>query len=72
MTRGQTSTCLVLESDLIALLKSGAAPNGSEVKGAMHEAIEDGLKYLSSADLDAIAEYVLSQKAIVHKVGSKR
>jgi mono/diheme cytochrome c family protein len=60
------------KSDLIELLKTGAAPDGSEVKGAMHEAIEDGLKYLSSADLDAIAEYVLSQKAIVHKVGPKR
>jgi mono/diheme cytochrome c family protein len=60
------------KSDLAELLKTGSAPDGSEVKGAMREAIEDGLKYLSPADLDAIAEYVLSQKPVVHEVSSKR
>ena len=55
-------------SDLVELLKTGSAPDGSEAKGAMREAIEDGLKYLSDADLSSIAEYVLSQKPIVHKV----
>jgi mono/diheme cytochrome c family protein len=59
-------------SDLVELLKTGTGPDGSEAKGAMHEAIEDGLKYLSDADLDAIAEYVLTQKPIVHKVTAKR
>ena len=38
----------------------------------MREAIEDGLKYLSDADLDAIAEYILAQKPIVHDVTPKR
>jgi mono/diheme cytochrome c family protein len=59
-------------SDLAELLKTRSAPDGSEVKGAMREAIEDGLKYLSPADRDAIADYVLSQKPIVHEVTSKR
>ena len=58
--------------DLVELLKTRATPDGSEVKGAMREAIQDGLKDLSAADLDAIAEYVLSQKPIVHEVPSKR
>jgi mono/diheme cytochrome c family protein len=60
------------KSDLFALLKTGATPDGSDVKGAMREAIDDGLKYLSAADLDAIVEYVLAQKPIVHEVASKR
>jgi mono/diheme cytochrome c family protein len=59
-------------SDLAELLKTRSAPDGSEVKGAMRETIEDGLKYLSAADRDAIAEYVLSQKPIIHEVSSKR
>lgn len=56
------------KSDLVALLKTGATPDGGEVKGAMREAIEDGLKHLSAADLDAIAEYVLAQPPVVHQV----
>jgi mono/diheme cytochrome c family protein len=59
-------------SELAELLKTRSAPDGSEVKGAMREAIQDGLKHLNAADLDAIAEYVLSQKPIVHEVPSKR
>ena len=59
-------------SGLAELLKTRATPDGSEVKGAMREAIQDGLKYLSATDLDAIAEYVLSQKPIIHEVPSKR
>jgi len=34
----------------------------------MREAIEDGLKYLSEADLAAIADYCLAQPPIVHNV----
>src|SRR5229473_291693 len=57
-------------SELAELLKTRSAPDGSEVKGAMREAIQDGLKYLSAADLDAVADYVLSQQPIVHEVPS--
>ena len=56
------------KTDLVELLKTGSAPDGSEAKGAMREAIDDGLKFLSDTDLGAIAEYILSQKPIVHKV----
>jgi mono/diheme cytochrome c family protein len=60
------------KSDLAELLKTRSTPDGGDVKGAMREAIEDGLKYLSAADRDAIAEYVLSQKPVVHDISSKR
>ena len=60
------------KSDLVELLKTGSTPDGSEAKGAMHEAIEDGLKYLSDADLAAIAEYILAQRPIPHQVGVTR
>jgi hypothetical protein len=42
------------------------------VKGAMKEAVEDGLKYLSDAHLGAIADYLLAQPPIVHDVTPKR
>ena len=36
------------------------------------QAIDDGLKYLTQADLEAIAAYVKSVPAIEHKVREKR
>lgn len=60
------------KDDLIAFLKRGNAPDGSEAKGAMREVIQDGTKYLSDADLASIAEYVLSQKPVLHEVARKR
>jgi hypothetical protein len=36
------------------------------VKGAMRATVEDGLKYLTTGDLEAIADYLLAQPAIVH------
>jgi mono/diheme cytochrome c family protein len=56
------------KSDLVALFKTGTTPEHSKVKGAMRETVEDGLKYLNDADLDAIADYLLGQKPIVHEV----
>ena len=35
----------------------------------MREAVQDGLKFLTDADRQAIAAYLLAQKPIVHKVG---
>jgi len=53
---------------VVELLRTGNTPEQNKVKGAMREAIEDGLKYLSEADLAAIADYCLAQPPIVHNV----
>jgi len=37
----------------------------------MRETIEDGLKYLSDGDLEAIADYLLAQSPIAHDVEPK-
>jgi mono/diheme cytochrome c family protein len=55
--------------DIVTLLKTGRTPEQSAVKGAMREAVQDGLKFLTSADLQAIATYLLAQQPIAHKVG---
>jgi hypothetical protein len=39
------------------------------VKGAMREAVQDGLKFLTDADRQAIAHYLPAQKPIMHKIG---
>ena len=38
----------------------------------MRETLQDGLKYLSDFDLDAIANYLFAQPPIVHEVRPKR
>ena len=60
------------KSDIVELLRAGTTPEQSKVKGAMQETVEDGLKYLSDADLGAIADYLLAQPPIVHEVTRKR
>jgi mono/diheme cytochrome c family protein len=60
------------KSDVVELLKTGTTPEQSKVKGAMRETIQDGLKYLSDADLEAITDYLFAQPAIVHDVTPKR
>jgi mono/diheme cytochrome c family protein len=60
------------KDDIARLLKTGVTPEHSLVKGAMHEAIEDGLKYLSDGDIDAIATYVLAQKPVINEVVRRR
>jgi mono/diheme cytochrome c family protein len=60
------------KGDIAELLKTGATPEQSKVKGAMREAVEDGLKYLSDADRDAIAEYLLAQPPVAHQVSRRR
>jgi mono/diheme cytochrome c family protein len=54
------------KEDIVELLKSGETPEQAKVKGAMRETVEDGLKYLSQADLEAIADYLLAQAPIAH------
>ncbi len=58
--------------DLVFLLRTGFLPNGNDVQGGMREAIDDGLKFLSQADLEAIAAYLKSIRPIDHQVRKKR
>src|SRR6516164_6915979 len=60
------------KEDVIELLRTGTTPEQSKVKGAMRETIDDGLKYLSDSDLEAIADYLFAQPAIFHDVSRKR
>ena len=60
------------KGDIVELLRTGTTPEQSKVKGAMKEAVEDGLKYLTDADLGAIADYLLAQTPIAHEVARKR
>ena len=59
------------KDEVVELLRTGATPEQSRVKGAMREVIEDGLKYLTKDDLRAIADYLFAQPAIVHEVSQK-
>lgn len=56
------------KDDIARLLKTGETPEHAQVKGAMREAIADGLKYLSDDDRQAIATYLLAQKPVVNEV----
>jgi hypothetical protein len=60
------------KEDVVELLRTGTTPEQGKVKGAMRETIQDGLKYLSDADLDAIAEYLFAQPPIVHEMRPNR
>ena len=55
--------------DVVTLLKTGRTPEQSSVKGAMREAVQDGLRFLTDADAHAIAVYLQAQKPMSHKVG---
>jgi mono/diheme cytochrome c family protein len=56
------------KTDVVELLRTGTTPEQSKVKGAMRETIQDGLKYLRDADLEAIADYLFAQPPITHDV----
>ncbi len=58
--------------DIVQLLKSGRKPDFDNVQGAMAEAIEDGLRYLTDGDLAAIADYLLALEPIPNRVEAKR
>jgi len=65
-------------SSIVVLVLGGMAlsfptcAQESRVKGAMWEVIEDGLKYLSEDDLEAIGDYLFAQPDIVRDVAPKR
>ena len=48
------------EDEIITLLKEGTKPDYDDVQGGMEEAVDFGLKYLTDADLKAMAVYLLS------------
>jgi hypothetical protein len=48
------------KEDVVELLRTGTTPEQGKVKGAMRETLQDGLKYLSDFDLDAIADYLFA------------
>lgn len=56
------------DGDLTTLLRDGTKPDFDDVQGSMAEAIDDGLKYLTDADLAAIEAYLKSVPAIDNKV----
>jgi mono/diheme cytochrome c family protein len=55
--------------DIVDVLRRGRTPEETTVKGAMREAVQDGLKFLTEADMQAIAAYLLAQQPIAHKIG---
>jgi mono/diheme cytochrome c family protein len=60
------------KEDVVEFLRTGMTPEQSRVKGAMREVVEDGLKYLSEDDLEAITDYLLAQPAIVRSVTRRK
>ena len=55
--------------DIVTLLKTGKTPEQSSVKGAMREAVQDGLRFLTDTDAHAIAVYIQGQTPISQKMG---
>jgi mono/diheme cytochrome c family protein len=58
--------------DIAFLFRTGFLPDGNDVQGSMREAIDDGLKYLTQADLEAIASYLKAIPAIRYQVRKPR
>lgn len=51
------------KKDIAYMLKTGGAPSGDAVGGAMGEVIENSTSHWTDADLDAVAEYLKSLPA---------
>ncbi len=60
-----------LISDIVWFLQTGLKPDGDDTQGLMSEMIENGYQYLSEADLQAIAVYLLSLKPVSNALLSK-
>ena len=58
------------EVDLAFFLRTGFTPYGDDVQGEMREAIDDGLRHLTQADLEAMAAYLLALPAIRNPVST--
>jgi mono/diheme cytochrome c family protein len=57
--------------DIVWLLQTGFNPDGDDVQGVMSEVIENGYKYLTEADLRAIAVYIRSLQPVSNKLERK-
>lgn len=60
------------QADIVYLLRTGFRPNFDNVQGSMNEVIEHGLKYLSDADLKAIAAYLAAIPPIENTLPTRR
>jgi hypothetical protein len=69
---GRTASSFPISRRIEHRDRAGTTPEQSEVKGAMRETIQVGLKYLSDGDLEAIADYLIAQPPIVHEMVLKR
>ena len=58
------------EVDLAFFLRTGFTPYGDDVQGEMREAIDDGLRHLTQADLEAMAAYLKALPAIRNPVST--
>lgn len=56
-------------SELVYYLSEGMLPDGDFAGGLMVKVIDDGLRYLTEDDLNAIAEYIRALPPIEHEVG---
>jgi mono/diheme cytochrome c family protein len=56
------------KADLDWFLQTGQKPDGDSTEGIMNEVIVEGYQNLTDSDLNAISEYMLSQKAIKNKL----
>ncbi len=59
-------------SDLVQYLDTGMTPDGDFAGGLMAEFIDHGLKYLTAADREALATYILSVPAVEHAVRKQK
>ncbi len=59
-------------NEIAEYLHSGATPDGDFAGGLMAEVIDDGLRYLDNADIQAIVTYIRSVPAIEHQIERKK
>ena len=60
------------KNEFASFLASGEKPDFDNVQGSMQEAIQHGLKFLTEADRNAIAAYVLGQPPVVNAASKRR
>jgi mono/diheme cytochrome c family protein len=55
-------------ADLVWYLQTGFKPDGDDAQGLMAELIENGYRYLSKSDLQALAAYLRSLEPVANRV----
>ncbi|CAK0780043.1 Cytochrome c [Gammaproteobacteria bacterium] len=60
------------QADLVDFFKDGGLPNGDYTGGLMAEVIDNGLKYLTREDAEALATYIRGLPPIEHAVSRKK